>query len=82
MTDDLLAALGFRREPWQADALCREYPDVDWFATSQADEAKAVCQRCLVRQECLDHAMTHDERHGVWGGHDEDERRAMRKRAA
>ena len=81
MADDLLAALGFRREPWQADALCREYPDVDWFATN-TDEPKAICARCLVRQECLDHAIDHDERHGVWGGTDEGERRAIGRSAA
>lgn len=31
-------------------------------------EAKAVCAGCPVRLECLEHALTHNERFGIWGG--------------
>src|SRR5690606_16459965 len=34
---------------------------------------------CPVRTECLDHALTYPERHGIWGGLDEDERDRIRK---
>ena len=31
-------------------------------------EAAKVCAGCPVRIQCLEHALTADERHGVWGG--------------
>ncbi len=30
--------------------------------------ALAICARCPVRTECLEHAITHREDHGIWGG--------------
>ena len=42
-------------------------------------EAKAVCQACVVRVECLDYALDHSEKHGIWGGRSERERRRMRE---
>lgn len=77
---DLLAALGFTRPPWMRDGLCLEHPDVDWFDARQADEARAICARCLVQAECLTYALDNREQ-GVWGGTDEADRRAMRKAA-
>lgn len=40
-------------------------------------EAKAICDDCAVRSECLDHAIEHDERYGVWGGLTGRERAAL-----
>src|SRR5271165_6754630 len=39
---------------WHADALCKEYIDVDFFATSgtASEPAKKVCRACLVITEC------------------------------
>lgn len=44
--------------------------------------AKRVCATCPVRTECLDHAITHRETDGVWGGLDrlERQREARRRR--
>ncbi len=39
--------------------------------------AKAVCAGCPVRAQCLEHALAHDERYGVWGGTSERERRRL-----
>ena len=44
-------------------------------------EAKRVCLTCDVRGECLDYALAHDERFGIWGGLSERERRKLKKRA-
>jgi WhiB family transcriptional regulator, redox-sensing transcriptional regulator len=45
-------------------------------------EAKAICQRCEVRLECLEGALERRERYGVWGGLGIEQRRAiLRKRA-
>lgn len=68
------------RPPWMADALCAE-TDPDAFFPDKGGssvEAKRVCARCPVQQECLEYALTHDERFGVWGGASERERRRMR----
>ena len=46
----------------------------------QAREAKAVCMRCGVREECLEWSLELGADHGVWGGLSEDERRALQKR--
>jgi WhiB family redox-sensing transcriptional regulator len=48
----------------------------------QIEDAKAVCRRCDVREECLAWAITSGQEHGVWGGTSEDERRSIRRRAA
>lgn len=34
----------------------------------QAAQAIAVCRRCPVRRDCLEHALEHDEAIGIWGG--------------
>ena len=44
-------------------------------------EAKKVCLGCDVRGECLEYALQHDERFGIWGGLSERERRKLKKRA-
>ena len=41
-------------------------------------EAKQVCAGCSVKQQCLSHAMKHDE-YGVWGGMTANERRKARR---
>lgn len=46
-------------------------------STLQAARAKAVCRRCTVRQQCLDYAIDTHQRHGIWGGLSDDERRAL-----
>lgn len=65
------------RPAWHADALCREYPDVDFFPgrgqNVAAAKAKAVCAQCLVRNECASWALEHDTGSaggliGIWGG--------------
>jgi WhiB family redox-sensing transcriptional regulator len=35
-----------------------------------------------VRAECLEYALGHDERFGIWGGLSERERRKLKRRAA
>jgi len=68
---------------WRAHALCLEFPEVEWIPTDfdPATEARAICARCPVRAECLDHALRTNEQYGIWGGTNVQERRAL-KRAA
>ncbi|MCZ2857440.1 WhiB family transcriptional regulator [Blastococcus sp. VKM Ac-2987] len=55
---------------WQADGLCKEYPDVDFFPerVKDAQPAREVCDRCLVQKECKAFALADAATRGVWGG--------------
>lgn len=68
---------------WVGQAACKGldpaifYPPTD----EDADEAKAVCAQCPVAEDCLEHAIEHREKNGVWGGATERERlRIIRRR--
>lgn len=54
------------------DALCLEYPVKWWYVSpyQSGKKGKDVCKRCLVRQECLTHAIESVERYGIWAGFD------------
>ena len=41
-------------------------------------EAKNVCAGCPIKQKCLDYALYHGDRHGIWGGTTEFERRRLK----
>jgi WhiB family redox-sensing transcriptional regulator len=65
---------------WQDRALCAS-EDPDAFFPEKGGSvqaAKRVCLQCTVRVECLEYALTHDKRFGVWGGLSERERRRLR----
>ena len=68
---------------WQERSLCAQ-TDPEAFVPEKGGstrEAKKVCVGCEVRQECLEYALEHDERFGIWGGLSERERRKLKKRA-
>ncbi|MFD0261557.1 WhiB family transcriptional regulator [Kitasatospora indigofera] len=74
---------------WRDRARCRDLDPELFFplgntgpALRQAEEAKAVCHRCPVRERCLAWAVETGQEAGVWGGTGEDERRALKRRAA
>lgn len=46
----------------------------------QVIEAKKWCGQCAVRYECLEKALEHNERRGIWGGLTPDERSALAAR--
>lgn len=43
-------------------------------------KAKAVCGSCPVRMDCLNYALSRPEKYGTWGGLNEEERAAERRR--
>lgn len=51
-------------------------------AVEQIDRAKTVCYSCPVTEHCLQYALDTNQDSGVWGGLSEDERRALKRRAA
>ena len=68
---------------WQERALCAQTDPEAFFPEKGGStrEAKRICVGCEVRPECLEYALDHDERFGIWGGLSERERRRL-KRAA
>ena len=68
---------------WQERSLCAQTDPVAFFPEKGGStrEAKRVCVGCEVRVECLEYALAHDERFGIWGGLSERERRKLKKRA-
>jgi WhiB family redox-sensing transcriptional regulator len=66
-------------QEWQDRAACRLIPVELFFppAEQEADDAKAVCAVCEVRQPCLEFAIAAGERFGVWGGLTPQERRSL-----
>jgi WhiB family transcriptional regulator, redox-sensing transcriptional regulator len=68
---------------WQERALCAQTDPEAFFPEKGGStrEAKKVCLSCDVRGDCLEYALAHDERFGIWGGLSERERRKLKKRA-
>lgn len=80
---------GVIRMDWRHEAACRDEDPELFFpigntgpALVQIEEAKAVCRRCSVVDECLRWALETGQDAGVWGGLSEDERRALKRRNA
>lgn len=72
---------------WRNRAACLdEHPELFFPrgttgpALYQIEEAKKVCRRCDVRDQCLSWALETGQDHGIWGGMSEDERRALKRR--
>ena len=74
---------------WRDKAACLK-ADPDLFfpagntgpAVDQIEKAKTVCGQCAVTEMCLQYALETSQDYGVWGGLSEDERRALKRRAA
>jgi WhiB family redox-sensing transcriptional regulator len=68
---------------WQDRALCAETDPEAFFPEKGGStrEAKRICSGCEVRAQCLEYALAHDERFGIWGGLSERERRRLKRRA-
>jgi WhiB family transcriptional regulator, redox-sensing transcriptional regulator len=68
-------------EQWQERALCAQTDPEAFFPEKGGStrEAKRICLGCEVRDECLEYALAHDERFGIWGGLSERERRRLKR---
>jgi WhiB family redox-sensing transcriptional regulator len=69
---------------WQERANCLGVDPDLFFPERGAStrEAKAVCAGCEVREDCLEYALAHGEKFGIWGGLSERERRRVRRQRA
>ncbi|MDK1475829.1 WhiB family transcriptional regulator [Streptomyces sp. 549] len=74
---------------WREYAVCRN-EDAELFfpvgsrgpALRQAEDAKQVCRTCPVIEQCARWALDSRQQHGIWGGMDEEQRRALLRREA
>jgi WhiB family redox-sensing transcriptional regulator len=68
-------------DQWQERALCAQTDPEAFFPEKGGStrEAKRICMGCEVRDACLDYALAHDERFGIWGGLSERERRRLKR---
>jgi WhiB family redox-sensing transcriptional regulator len=74
-------------EEWQSKAACRGPHSSVFFPppTFERKEekllrearAREICSTCSVRRDCLDYALRIREPHGIWGGLNEAERKAL-----
>lgn len=81
-----MSAVAVEQE-WQVRAACRGpqaavfYPPPQFERKDDKRErerrAKDICAKCSVRKPCLEYAVTIRENHGIWGGLNESERKAM-----
>jgi len=84
-----MASVNFATE-WRSRGACLTADPDLFFPISQVgpgrlqiSQAKAVCGKCAVREECLSFALEMGLAEGVWGGTSPEERRRLsRSRAA
>ena len=74
---------------WRVKGSCRGSDPLIFYPPSDEDDlaepAKLICAACPVRKPCLEFALSTREKHGVWGGLTERERRRVlrqRRRSA
>lgn len=72
------------RPGWMHDAACREpHPGVSFYPDrgESTEPAKAICARCLVRDDCLAYALETEvawSTWGIWGGESAAGRRRLK----
>jgi WhiB family redox-sensing transcriptional regulator len=66
---------------WRNESACRGMPPRIFVPDTWQDDAlaKRICSNCPVAAQCLEEAMIEGHQ-GVWGGLNEDDRRALRRR--
>lgn len=80
----------FEDTTWRVAALCQGDDAESFFAPGHLERreerlvreanARALCGRCPVREECLRYALESGEQHGIWGGLNELQRSHLRRR--
>lgn len=75
-------------DEWRQYAACKEAGNATFYNEDDEDQrlirnygatkrAKAMCEKCPVRMECLTYALDNKERFGIWGGLTARERRNL-----
>ena len=70
---------------WRNEANCLGSDPDTFFPESKdkryAKDALAVCRKCEVKDDCLDHAIENDEKYGIWGGMTPEARKKLSRRS-
>lgn len=79
--DQIDVAPATEDDQWQERALCAQTDPEAFFPEKGGStrEAKRICQGCEVKDACLEYALAHDERFGIWEGLSERERRRLKR---
>lgn len=70
-------------DPWFGTG---DKDNIDEHDTTEMDEAKQIClgaadgRPCPLLKECREFALVNNERFGIWGGTDPEERKIIRKK--
>jgi WhiB family transcriptional regulator, redox-sensing transcriptional regulator len=67
---------------WHSEAACRDVPDPDIFFPKRggsSQEARAICTRCPMLDECLKWTLETRPEYGIFGNTSERERRALKR---
>lgn len=74
------------RPAWMKQGACLDVDPELFHPASQApdaaDPAKRICHGCPVRSDCFEWSLETGQGQGVWGGLDENERRALNRQRA
>lgn len=84
ISSEVLEVVDFKQTGWRDRARCIG-KETRWFYPERGGatkECKDFCSGCEVRNECFSFAIFHIEKHGIWGGTSERERRKYRKELA
>ncbi|GLY83155.1 WhiB family transcriptional regulator [Actinoallomurus iriomotensis] len=67
--------------PWMTEGACQDEDPELFFPISSseasAERARAICDGCQVRDECLRYALTNRIKDGIWGGRTEQQRQSL-----
>lgn len=69
---------------WRRKAECADMPPMNFFPVGRENvkHVLAVCQSCVVREECLKYALDNGIEHGIWGGLTESQRKKLKRASA
>jgi WhiB family redox-sensing transcriptional regulator len=72
-------------DSWKREAACKDVKDTSIFfpvgiTDEHTPEALAICRACPVRVECLNYALAIITTEGIWGGTNQRQREAIRRR--
>lgn len=72
VVNDIPTAVEWSTEPdpetWRDAAPCRRMGPALFYDDTREDDAREVCARCAVSNECRDYAIATRQTHGMWGG--------------
>jgi WhiB family transcriptional regulator, redox-sensing transcriptional regulator len=74
--------------PWTRRAICSQvggdafYPEPGGSGRGDVERAKKVCRECPVLDPCLEYALEHEPKFGVWGATTPEERQQIRRARA